>query len=483
MLPLNRETKNLPVNHPPKILQFGGGNFLRAFVNYLCDELNEKAEFKGGVIVVKPTPRGDYAALRNQSGLFHLWTRGVKQGTLVSDIKIVQSIIDVVHPYQNWEDYLATAKLASIQFIVSNTTEAGIEFDPNDQWTDHPAKSFPGKLTQWLLTRFEHFNGAPTAACTFLPCELINQNGAQLKQCILQYIEHWGLSTEFKNWIDKHQVFCNTLVDRIVPGHPGKEAIIKETGFDDELAVACEPYLFWAIESQDSRLPNRLPLDLMGANVLFTDNLDPYRTRKVRILNGAHIAMVPVGVLAGLDTVGEVMEDDSVKSYILSLLDDEVVPTLNMPIGELKKYVAEVLDRFKNPYIKHHLMSIALNATSKFQVRLLPSLFAYQQRRGGFPPRIKFAIAALILFYRGHYKGNTIELKDSQEVIDFFKQEWNNYNLGLVNLETLVKSILSSNLVWGRDLSILTQDVYEILSSILANGIRPTLQSGLALQK
>ena len=295
----------------PKVLQFGGGNFLRAFIDFLVDEMNHKAAFNGGVVIVKPTPKGDYEDLRQQNGQYHLWIRGMANGQLVNELKVIKCVSQVIQPYHDYHAYLDTATWPTLRFVVSNTTEAGIVFDANDSVHHQPALSFPGKLTQWLFARFQHFQGSPGSGCIFLPCELIEQNGKALEQAILSYIEHWNLPLAFRTWVIKENYFCNTLVDRIVPGFPSENPPPPEAlQFSDTQIVTSEPYLFWAVASEEPQVSQELPLHQIGQNVVFTNDLLPFRKRKVRLLNGAHIVMVPLGLLSGVETVGDFMEEE-----------------------------------------------------------------------------------------------------------------------------------------------------------------------------
>ncbi|MEM9885663.1 MAG: tagaturonate reductase [Bacteroidota bacterium] len=450
MQQLNRQNTSRLVQYPPRVLQFGGGNFLRAFVDWMIEELNVKTDFGGSVIVVKPTPTGNYAALRSQEGLFHVLTRGVKNGRLVNEQQLISCIQEIIHPYQAWETYLQSAELESIRFVVSNTTEAGIQFRETDQWTDQPAKAFPAKLTQWLYHRFQYFEGAKDKGCILLPCELIENNADALKKCILQYAALWQLEEDFAIWINTANHFCNTLVDRIVPGYPAEDAraIQQEIGYKDHLLVAAEPYHLWTIEG-DETIQQELPFEKTNLNVVFTDHLAPYRELKVRILNGAHIAMVPIGYLSGLESVREALEDETVGTLIADMLDHEILPTLDYPKAQLEQYKKETLDRFKNPFIHHRLIDISLNAIPKFKARLLPSLKAYVEQFGHAPRGIATVLAYLIHFYKGARKGENIPLKASNEVVDFFQSTWAKYPN---DFEKIVDRTLGNEAFWGMDL-------------------------------
>lgn len=454
MKKLNRTTTNLPANKPARVLQFGGGNFLRAFTDWMIDELNNQTNFNAGVIIVKPTERGDYTALRKQDGLFHVQTKGIKAGKLVSDIQLIQCVQQIIHPYLEWDAFLKTAEIPTLRFIVSNTTEAGIQFNQNDLKTDNPPKEFPAKLTRWLYHRWQYFQGRPNSGCIHLPCELIKENGEQLKSYILAYADLWQLNGGFKYWINQHNHFCNTLVDRIVPGFPKDtiQAVYDTTGFQDELVVDAEPYHIWVIEAT-TEIQGELPFAKTDLNVVFTNDLAPYRELKVRILNGAHTTMVPYGYLAGIETVREAVEDKKVGTFLHKALFEEILPTLDFPQATLEKYANDVLDRFKNPFIHHQLISISLNCTAKFKTRVLPSLLAYYQQKGRLPENLILAFAALIYFYKGKRGSEDIPLNDSEEVLSFFKKIWEEWDKQSINTEQLVQTILQKEDFWEKDLS------------------------------
>ncbi len=457
MQQLNRKTTNLPAQRPAKILQFGGGNFLRAFTDWMIDVLNERTDFNAGVICVKPTEKGDYTALRQQDGLFHVLTNGIKNGKLISETQLVKCVQEVIHPYQDWAAYLKTAESPTLRFTISNTTEAGIKFNKNDIQTDTSPKEFPAKLTAWLYHRWKHFQGRPTSGCIHLPCELIEQNGDQLKACILAYADLWQLNGGFKYWINQHNYFCNTLVDRIVPGFPKDriESVYAALKFEDKLVVDAEPYHIWVIQAP-ADIQKELPFDQTNLNVVFTNNLAPYRQLKVRILNGAHTTMVPVGYLAGIETVRAAVEDKTIGQFIETALFKEILPTLDFPQAQLEKFASDVLDRFKNPFIHHQLIDISLNSVAKYKTRVLPSLLAFFQKNNELPKHLVAAFAALICFYRGRRGAETIELRDSESTIAFFKVAWKKWETANQNTHQLVNSILQNEDFWGQDLSQVT---------------------------
>ncbi len=446
---LDRKVKS---SRPLKVLQFGGGNFLRAYIDWMFDILNEQTDFNGDVLIVKPTEQGDYQALRDQDGLYHVLTNGIQAGVLIQESHLVECVQDVIHPYQEYERFIASAHNPSFKIIVSNTTESGIQYNPEDQLTDQPAKEYPGKLTQWLYARWLHFKGDADKGCLFLPCELIERNGSHLRDCILQYAQHWKLDENFIDWIISHCQFCNTLVDRIVTGYPTERAvqIAKEIDCEDKLLVDAEPYHLLVIEGPED-IKAVLPFDKTDLNVVFTDDLQSHRDIKVRLLNGAHTAMVPVGYLAGVRTVIEAIDHPNIGPYIHNVLLKNIIPTLDFPTETLTNYANDVLDRFKNPFIKHQLIDISLNSISKFKTRLLPSLLEYVMRTDELPDYIIQALAALFVFYKGHYNGETNTLRDSEQTIAFFSRLWTSWDTDQ-NTKLLVDTILSNEQFWNQDL-------------------------------
>lgn len=438
-------------SRPPVFLQFGSGNFLRAFLDWMIQCWNDQTDFSGSVIVLKSSPRPSQAfdQLVAQEGLYHLLTRGQHQGQLVDDHQLIDVVERVEHPWNRPEDYLALAEIETLRFILSNTTEAGIRFDPSDQFEDRPAGSFPGKLTQLLYRRYIHFTGATNRGFTFLPCELIPNNGTQLLACVIRYAEHWGLEEAFVQWISEANTFCNTLVDRIVPGFPHQEkAVLQERiGFQDELMVVAEPYHLLVIEALPE-VAKQLPWPELGLNVIFTNSLDDYRLQKVRILNGAHTAMVALGLTQGIQTVKEAVEHPTLSTTLLDMIREEIVPGVGLPQDRLHAYTSTVWERFQNPFIIHQLGDIALNSIAKFKTRLLPSLLAYQDQNGHPPTKIVQALAALIRLYRG----DLIHLRDDPAHIEFFKLQWSRWEEDQ-DTQQLCQSVLAYHAAWGEDLN------------------------------
>lgn len=481
MKKLDRKISGATHHTKERIMQFGGGNFLRAFADWMFDVLNEETDFEGSVVVVKPTKNGDYYELKEQEGLFHLALDGVRKGKQISSVVLVKSISRVIQPYQQWTEYLNLAENPDLRFIVSNTTEAGIRFSDSDQLHDTPPKEFPAKLTIWLYHRFQFFEGAKDKGCIMLPCELIEENGDTLQSTILQYAKHWNLGIKFITWIKQHNHFCNTLVDRIVSGYPKDRAqkILEKVGYEDKLLVASEDYHSWIIQGP-KQVQEELPFAKTSLNVQFVDESKSYREMKVRILNGAHTSMVPVGYLSGLRTVKEVMDDSLVSQFVIDILTIEIKATLvEFPEETLHNFIDETLDRFKNPTLKHLLVSISLNSTSKFVSRLLPSLKEYLDITGTLPERIVLALSSLFLFYKGSYNGEEIPINDAPETITLFQKYWEQHTHEAITYMQLVSSLLQCKEIWGEDLNALpglAQMITEHLRNIHQYGIKEVIK-------
>jgi tagaturonate reductase len=467
---LNRINTGFETKPPIKIIQFGEGNFLRAFVEFAFQKLNQVADFNAGIAVVQPIDRGMITMLNDQDGLYTLFMRGVKKGKEIQDIELITNIVKGIDPYKDFNAYLNLAKEEELQFIISNTTEAGIAYVNTDVLSLKPPTSFPAKLTVLLYERFNHFDGDNTKGLTIIPCELINHNSDTLKEIILKYCNEWKLDTEFKTWLNSACTFHNTLVDRIVPGYPKDEIenYNKQLSYTDNLIVTAEAFFLWVIEGGDD-LKAKLPFYKTELDVKIVEDMQPYRTRKVRILNGAHTAMVPVSILYGNATVKETVENNFTGPFIHQAIFDEINETLNMERDELNSFADEVLDRFRNPFIKHQLSDIALNSISKFKVRVLPSLLGYISNHNEIPKHLTFSFACLIRFYKGVWNGVTLPVKDSIEIVDAFKKIWK-----LHDYEQIAKSSLENISFWDEDLTkinVLTKAIAIALEEIEINGV------------
>ena len=423
-------------DRPIKVIQFGEGGFLRGFADWMIQKMNEQADFNGNVAVVQPIENGMCDLLTEQNCNYTHIIRGA-EGV---ETDVIDVISHCVKPYEDFDAYLALAENPDARFIISNTTESGIVFSPNDKMTDTPPASFPAKLTLLLKRRFERGLGG----FILLPCELIDRNGDNLKKTVLQYAELWGLGEAFVAWVERENVFCNTLVDRINTGYPKDEAL--DLGYEDKMVNTSEFFHLWVIET-DFDIEAEMPFSKARLNVIVTkDALERYRTRKVRILNGAHTSMVPYALLSGLDTVKSCIEDQTMHDFLYACLFEEIIPSLDMSKEELTEYAESVLVRFDNPYIKHYLSSIALNSVSKFRVRVLPSILDYIRKYGKTPKHLLFSFAKLIEFYK---KGTP---NDAPDIMDYMKR-------------ASVAEILSNQTLWGADLTALIPEVESYANS------------------
>lgn len=476
LTPLNNTTVTRKKGRTPKIVQFGEGNFLRAFVDWMIERINEETDFNGSVTIVQPISKGMVHLLKKQDGLYHVQLQGIKDGKPYSSIELNTSVEKCINPYEDYETFLKLAENPDLEFIFSNTTEAGIAFDENDTGYEIIPNSFPAKLTALLHHRFNHFNGDKTKAPVIIPCELIDKNGSKLKEYVLRYAELWNTGAAFKKWVDTAVIFCDTLVDRIIPGFPKNkiDEIQEEIGYEDQLVVNGEYFHLWVIVGPES-IQEKLPFHKAGLNVKFVDSLAAYRTRKVRILNGLHTSMVPVGYLAGARTVKEAMDHEVVGPYLKTELFDEIIPSLNMAADELESFANDVLDRFKNPFIKHELSAIALNSISKYKVRVLPSLLGYYEKKKELPQHIVFVLAALIRFYKGEWQGEETPINDSEQVVTFIQKAWQN-----VNYADVAEVVLSNEDFWDEDLTTypgLKEKVAKYLEQMDSEGISQAIKN------
>ena len=440
---------------PERVLQFGEGNFLRAFVDYFIDEMNEKAGFNGKVVLTQPIAPGLAPMINDQEGLYTLFLRGRENGQQVNRKRVISCVSRCINPYEDFQALMDCAKNPDLRFLVSNTTEAGIVFDPACKFDDKPAASFPGKLTQFLYERYQQ--GLP--GFIILSCELIDHNGDELKKCVGQYIDLWGLDEDFRTWAMGENLFCSTLVDRIVTGYPRKEAeaICQELGYQDNIIDTGEVFGFWVIEGPQS-IKDEFPFEKAGLPIIVVDDHTPYKQRKVRILNGAHTSMVLGAYLAGQNIVRSCMEDEVIHGFMNKTIYDEIIPTLDLPKEDLTEFAAAVSQRFNNPYIDHALLDISLNSTAKWKARVMPSLTEYVKRVGKLPPCITFSFAAYIAFYHtGREKGehcltgvrgaDTFAIKDDGWVLDFY------YDHKDDSLADLAHAVVTNERMWGKTLA------------------------------
>lgn len=481
---LNKELYKEFKTYPEKVIQFGEGNFLRAFVDWQIDKMNDEAGFNGSVVVVQPLENGLVDMLNEQDGLYTLYLQGFQNGKAVKTHKVMNSISRGINPYRDYNEYLKLAENPEMRFIVSNTTEAGIAFDENDKLNEGCQKSFPGKLTALLFERFKVFNGANDKGLIIIPCELIDRNGEKLKEIVLKYAEIWNLGQDFVNWINNANTFCCSLVDRIVPGYPRDtiDEITAELGYEDKLVNVGEIFHLWVIEGPQA-IKNELPIEKAGLNVKVVDDMTPYRTRKVRILNGPHTAMVPVAYLYGLETVGESVDHEVIGQFVHDVIYDEICETLDLPHAELVEFSDAIIERFQNPYVKHYLMSIALNSMSKYKTRDLPSLTEFLKRKGTLPKKLVFSLASLIEFYKGKRGEETINLADDDDILELYKGVWSSCDGSEEGLRDVVTQVLAYEKNWGMNLNgipNLTDEVTKYLISIEKLGMKEAVKSVLS---
>lgn len=468
---------------PERVLQFGEGNFLRAFVDYFIDRMNETAGFNSKVVLVQPIAnRGGFNLadiINEQEGLYTLYLRGIENGQKVNDKRIISCVSRCLNIYSDYETVMACADNPELRYIACNTTEAGITYDPECQFTETPPASYPAKLTQFLYRRFQKFGKEAGKGFVILACELIDDNGKELEKCVLKYAEQWTLGEEFVNWLRQENIFCSTLVDRIVTGFPRNEAaaINEANGYEDNIIDTGEVFGFWVIEGPEP-LKKELPFAQTGLPVLITDNHKPYKQRKVRILNGAHTSMVLGAYLAGQDIVRDCMHDDTIVNFMNKTIYEEIIPTLTLPEEDCKDFAAAVTERFKNPFIDHALLSISLNSTSKWKARVMPSLEGYVNKFGKLPKCITASFAFYIAFYRGteltdaglaakRPAGDSYTISDDRNVLEFY------YSHKDDSAKDLVHAVCTNTAFWGKDLSEIPgfeAEVTSILEDIMANG-------------
>ena len=457
---------------PIVVLQYGEGNFLRAFADHMIDVANEQGITDFGIAMVKPRKNGTLSRFREQDELYTVLLRGYQHGAVVDEARVITSIQKAIECYGQYEEYEALARLETLKLVVSNTTEAGIVFEESDRFELCPPDTFPGKLTKLLYQRFEHFHGDPTRGLIMLPCELNERNGQRLQHCVNQYIDLWKLGDGFRCWVEKSCTFCNTLVDRIVTGAPKDEgeAIAQRLGYEDPLLDIAEPFAFWGIEQTGTDVQGVFPLDRAGLPVLFVQDLTPYRERKVRILNGAHTATALAGYLAGFDTVGELMADPVFSAYLKKMVYEEIVPTVPLPQAEASAYASAVFERFGNPFLRHSLLDISLNSVSKWKTRVLPSLKDFFQREERLPRLLTFSFAALLAFYRGARDkdglkgtrgGEEYPIRDDREVMEFFAA-----HSAADSVPQYVEAAAAHSAFWEEDLRALPGFVEQVSADL-----------------
>ena len=477
---------------PEKIIQFGEGNFLRAFVDWIIWNMNQKTNFNASVAVVQPIDRGMAEWLNGQDCLYHVNLQGRLNGEAINSLERIDVISRALNPYSQNAAFMALADQPEIRFVISNTTEAGITFDPACKFTDAPASSYPGKLVQLLYRRYKTFEGYPKRGLIIMPCELIFLNGHHLKDCIRKYIELWkddfAADYEgFKEWFEKYNYVCATLVDRIVPGFPRKDiaAIQEKVGYADNLVVQAEIFHLWVIEKPENmsieQLREEFPAEKAGLHVLIAESEKPYHERKVTLLNGPHTVLSPVAYLSGINIVRDACNDPVVGKYIHKVQFEELMETLNLPMDELRQFASDVLERFNNPYVDHQVTSIMLNSFPKFETRDLPGLKTYLERKGELPKGLVLGLAAIITYYKGGTRadGAPIQPNDAQEIMDLLQQLWatgctRKVAEGVLGATDIIWKESKQNL---NEVPGLTDMVVSFLDSIQEKGMLETVKS------
>ena len=477
MKTLNRATAPAAKTYTEKVIQFGEGNFLRAFVDWIIWKTNQKTDFDASVVLVQPIEKGMVDMLNEQDCLYHLNLQGLDGGKPVDSVEMIDVISRGINPYRDFQDYLRLAEQPQMRFVISNTTEAGIAFDPSCKFTDAPAASYPGKLTQLLYHRYAYFSGDKSKGFIIFPCELIFENGKHLKECIRQYIQLWNLGEGFSEWFETACGVYSTLVDRIVPGYPRDTAaqLIERIGIEDKMLDKAEIFHLWVIEAPAS-VAKEFPADQAGLNVLFVPSEAPYHERKVTLLNGPHTVLSPVGYLSGLDTVKECCEDPEIGAFVHKVMFEELMQTLNLPEEELKSFANDVMDRFRNPFVKHFVTSIMLNSFPKYRTRDLPGLKTYLKRQGKLPEGLVLGLAGICTYYKGGKRGDVdIVPNDDPKIITLLQELWAGGDVRKV-----AEGVLGATFIWDEDLNAipgLTAMLCADLALIQEKGMREAVKS------
>ena len=473
---LNRKTAPQAKTYTEKIIQFGEGNFLRAFIEWIIWKTNQKTDFDASVVIVQPIEKGMVDMLNEQDCLYHLNLQGLDKGQSVDSVDMIDVVSRGLNPYREFEEYLKLAEQPQMRFVISNTTEAGIAFDPNCKLDDKPALSYPGKLTQLLYHRYEFFKGDMTKGFIIFPCELIFENGKHLKECIRQYIDLWNLGEGFSNWFENACGVYSTLVDRIVPGYPRDTAtqLCERVGYQDNMLDKAEIFHLWVIEAP-KEIAAEFPADKAGLNVLFVPSEAPYHERKVTLLNGPHTVLSPVGYLSGLNTVKECCEDPLIGKFVHKVMYEELLPTLNLPENELLQFAGDVMERFRNPFVKHFVTSIMLNSFPKFRTRDLPGIKTYLERKGELPAGLVLGLAAICTYYKGGKRGeDEIVPNDDPKIVQLLKDLW-----ATDDVRKVAEGVLGAEFIWDEDLNAipgLTRLLSKALALIQMEGMRAAVQ-------
>lgn len=481
---LNRNSAPEAAVYPTKILQFGEGNFLRAFTDWVVTRMNKEIGFNAGIDVVQPLSSGMVEMLNEQDGLFHVYLKGIKDGKPVTEFTLVDCVNKGINPYAEFETYKNSILNPDLRFVFSNTTEAGICWEPSDTLDMQLQNSFPAKVAALLYLRYKKFNADPTKGLIFFACELIDRNGEILKKYVLQHAENWKLEQEFVNWVNEACCFCSTLVDRIVPGFPREEIneIQKELGYEDNLVVVGEYFHLWVIEAPDW-VKQEFPAEKAGLEVKFVKNMKRFREQKVQVLNGCHTGSYAVSYLSGIETVREAYDNLQVGNFMKELVYDEVLPVLDGSEKELKKFANKILERFANPFIRHQWQSIALNAMSKWETRNLPSLLQFNEKHKMLPQKLVFSLAAMIAYFKGEANGEKYKVEDDKWIKDFYRNAWAECDGRPISIYQLCEKVLGLDKVWKQNLNHipnLTITVSHYLFLITQVGMKKAVKAVLA---
>ncbi len=475
--------------YPEKVLQFGTGGFLRAFTDFFIDEANRVGQFGGRAVMVGSTGSGRANIVNKQGGLYTLQVQGLKKGETIETYRVIGAVSRAISAVQDWDEVLRLAASPELEIVVSNTTEVGITFDEEDAMGNGAPRSFPGKLTAALYERGRAFSYDAGKGLVVLPCELISDNGDALRSIVLQLASLWKLEAGFVDWVNDHVYFCNTLVDRIVPGTPPAsvlEDVYATLGYRDELLTTAEVYRLWPIEGEPAAL-DRIGFARADPGIVLTEDVRPYKERKVRILNGTHTACVPIAFLAGEETVLSMMRNPATSAFVERIMMEEIVPSLDVPGGE--RFAREVLDRFNNPFLRHRLIDITLQSTSKWKLRLLPSIQQYVEKEGALPHRICAGFAAYLVFMRGvtekdgtifgERDGAPYPIRDDQAA--FFVEAWREVDVGdRASVDAFVKQVCGHEPFWGDILARIpgfADRVSEFCWLLLHHGAQKVLDS------
>ncbi|MFC7339259.1 tagaturonate reductase [Haloferula chungangensis] len=486
MKALNRSTAGDLPNYPERVIQFGEGNFLRAFVDWMIQRMNQTVDFNSSVAIVQPIEQGLADLINKQDGLYHLVLEGMKDGQVVKESELIHCVTRCLNPHTQFQEYRGLFESPDVRFVVSNTTEAGIQWADGESLDMEPQHSFPGKMTALLYRRFQKYDGAADKGLIIICCELIEDNADKLKEYVLRHAANWKLEQTFIDWLENACAFCSTLVDRIVPGFPRDtvKTYQEQFGFEDNLIVVGEYYHNWVIKAPEW-VAKEFPADQAGLNVSFVDEAEQRKIRdqKVRILNGSHTGTMAVAYLSGFDTVRESMENEHLGKFVRQMLAEDIVPNIPGDQDYLQQFSDKILERFYNPFIRHGWLTISLNSMSKWETRVLPSLLDAKRNTGRVPDKLAFSLAALIAFYAGQRAEEMYVCRDNQDILDLYQRVWSSYDSSPEGLHKLVETVLAYKANWKMNLNEvdgLTDAVTSRLARILEIGVFEAMKETLS---